>query len=110
MNKGEYYKNHYEYYKNHYFGQLYEMTIKIAEMQERVSDMKDQVEEMRTQILKDTRNCVFTGTPSTFNDIDDTSWDLKELLNDLEQDYLYWIDKAIKELSGEINDLDEEDY
>lgn len=103
MNKGE-------YYKNHYFSQLYEMAIKIAEMQEQASDMKDQVEEMRTQILKDTHDCVFTGASSTFKGIDDASWTLKDSLNDLERDHLDRIGRAIKELSGEINDLDEEDY
>ena len=99
-----------EYYKQQYLDQLDEMAGKIAEMQEQASDMKDQVEEMRNQILKDTHDCVFTGASSTFKGIDDASWTLKDSLNDLERDHLDWIGRTIEELSGEIYDLNEEDY
>lgn len=99
-----------EYYKKQYLDQLDEMARTVAEMQEQASDMKDQVEEMRNQILKDTHDCVFTGAPSTFEGIDDASWTLKDSLNDLERDHLDWIGRTIKELSGEIKDLNEEDY
>ncbi|QLL69572.1 hypothetical protein [Lactobacillus sp. 3B(2020)] len=102
MNKGE--------YINQYLDQLYEMAGKIAEMQEQASDMKDQVEEMRNQILKGTHDCVFTGAPSTFKGIDNASWELKDSLNNLERDRLDWIGRTIEELSGEIYDLNEEDY
>lgn len=99
-----------EYYKQQYLDQLDEMAGKIAEMQEQASDMKGQVEEMRNQILKDTHDCVFTGASSTFKGIDDASWTLRYSLTDLERDHLDWIGMTIEELSGEIYDLNEEDY
>lgn len=99
-----------EYYKQQYLDQLDEMARTVAKMQEQASHMKHQVEEMRTQILKGTCNCVFTGVMSTFDGIDNASWDLKDSLNDLEQDHLDWIGRTIEKLSGEIYDLNEEDY